>query len=183
MGQTDKPKRSSDSGHSTLLCRFTLEKKEQLNILLVEDAHSDIALTELALTATGIPLTLNKIKRGEELIARLSIDRRCHADALPDLILLDLGLPGMNGFEIMDEMAEMSPNIRAIPIVILTAQSQFEYICKDSPLYIMAYLQKPCSAEQLKDILTRVQLGCGVISPAHRNPEGKTEITYVRIGS
>src|SRR5690349_10773277 len=77
---------------------------DHIHILLVEDVPSDALLTRIALERTNIPFALSKIGRGDEVISRLCISQRICPSQVPDLIMLDLGLPGMDGFEILSEL-------------------------------------------------------------------------------
>lgn len=131
--------------------------EEEVKILLVEDTYSDVLLTRISLEATKVPFSLSKIMRGDEVISRLSISQLCCPSEIPDLIMLDLGLPGMDGFEILAEMAQMPASVRSIPIVILTAHKHFGYVSKTYPLCVMAYLTKPCNSGELREILNRVK--------------------------
>lgn len=133
-------------------------RKRSLDILLVEDVFSDAALTRIALEATGISHTLSRIKSGDEVLAHLGVRRRLPHQPLPDVILLDLGLPMMDGFEVLAEMMQASPEIRSVPIVILTAHQHFEYLRSVYPfLCIMDYINKPCSPPDMRRILSHVQ--------------------------
>ncbi len=126
---------------------------DPLDIVLVEDMHSDAMLTKISLNASKIPYNLTLLRRGELLMPSL------RKQGTPDLILLDLGLPDMDGFEILAALSEQSANMRAVPIVILTGHQHFEYVRKIYPLHIMGYINKPCNAQDMRDVLTRIQRG------------------------
>lgn len=129
----------------------------KLSILLVEDIGSDAILTKIALDAAHVPYALSKIRHGNEVLPYLRIRKKACPEDLPDLILLDLGLPGMDGFEILAELTHASPGIRSIPLVILTAYPHFEYLRSTYPhLHIIEHLAKPCSAEKMRPILAKV---------------------------
>lgn len=130
----------------------------QLNILLVEDVQSDAMLTRIALDATKIPYNLSKVKRGDDVLPRLTINRVACPSELPDIIMLDLGLPVMDGFEILAEMAALPASIRHIPIVILTGHKHFEYLCNTYPyLHIIGYVSKPCPVEEIQRLLLQAR--------------------------
>lgn len=130
---------------------------DNLQIMLAEDVRADAVLTKLALEATNIPVSISRIRKGDEVLSKLSHGRMCYPSRLPDLIMLDLGLPGMDGFEILDELSGMPSSLRAIPIVILTGHENFDYVRDVYPLYIVDYMKKPCSAARMTEILTRVR--------------------------
>lgn len=125
-----------------------------LDILLVEDVLSDALLTRIALDGAHIPYKLSTLRNGSQLLPYLERYRRHY----PDLILLDLGLPGMSGFDVLNVLATNPPAIRSIPIVILTGLTYGEYFLGDSyPLCILDYIEKPCSANKMGDILARAR--------------------------
>ncbi len=129
---------------------------ERLDVLLIEDADADALLTRIALEETKIPFVLTRLRRGDEVFYNLA--RMLKPVKKPDLILLDLGLPGMDGFDVLEEIAQMRADIRDIPIAILTAHQHFDYICSTYPyLNIVGYLNKPCSMEEMRTMLTRAR--------------------------
>ncbi len=86
------------------------------SLLLVEDSSSDEALSLRAIYSSGVPCQVNIIRHGIELINSLpDIEKR-----LPDLIVLDFHLPGLNGLEILRELRK-NERTRRIPIVMLSA--------------------------------------------------------------
>lgn len=128
---------------------------KKLNILLVEDTNADALLTRIAIEQTNIPCHISRVARGDSMLSGLRSKQQLCPKEIPDLILLDLGLPGMDGFEILAELSRMSPLMRSIPIVILTTYENFEYIGKIYPLNVQAYFNKPCKTGELKAVLER----------------------------
>ncbi len=125
---------------------------EPLNILMIEDVYSDAMIIKITLDSTKISYELSKIRRGDTVLRHLRISSM--VAELPDLILLDLGLPGMDGFELLSEISELSATIRHIPIVILTAHKHFEYLQNAYPaLHIIGYMNKPCSTADIRRFL------------------------------
>jgi CheY-like chemotaxis protein len=128
------------------LSHYGLEKP--LHILLVEDTMSDALLIRTALDDACLPYHLQRLRGGDEVLPWLALARG--ENALPDVILLDLGLPRMDGFELLSELAASGMALRAIPIVILTGYEDFEYVRKSYNLHVPAYLTKPCHSEKLR---------------------------------
>lgn len=124
-----------------------------LEVLLVEDAFGDALLMRVALDAAHVPYKLSTLRLGNQVLPYLEKSR----SHMPDVILLDLGLPGMDGFEILASLAENPLAVRSIPIVILTGHRDFEYIQGNYPLCIIDYVNKPCDVQRLRDILMRIR--------------------------
>jgi len=74
----------------------------------------------------------------------------------PSLVLLDIGMPGMNGLEVMQLIHEQSP---ALPVVILSGQSDTETVKKMAALGAAEYLTKPIHLETLRDQFVRDMIG------------------------
>jgi len=126
---------------------------ELVKIMLIEDTNADVLLTKKSLEETGISFTLECIKRGDDALAQLQSKTLFQTHLQPDLIMLDLEIPGMDGFEVLAELGRMPASIRAIPIVILTAHRNFEYIRTTYPLCVLLYSNKPCNPDELKKVL------------------------------
>jgi len=127
-----------------------------LNILLVEDSVGDEILTRKAIDATHVEYNLKHIRTGTGVMPYLS---QCYDLGLkiPDLMLLDLGLPGIDGFMVLSQL-ELAPiSIRVIPIIVLTGYKDFSDICRTYDLPLFAYLPKPCRAETMKEMLTAMK--------------------------
>ena len=83
---------------------MTERKIDVVNILLVEDSHTDIDLTREGLEMGKLANNLTVIEDGDEALAFLRMDGE-HAEAIrPDLVLLDLNLPGKDGREVLEEI-------------------------------------------------------------------------------
>ena len=92
--------------------------RRPLTILQVEDNPSDVALTAYALKASGISHSVHVVNDGGQALAFLrSPDDPAHPR--PDLILLDMSLPGMNGHEVLREI-KCDSALKAIPVVIFS---------------------------------------------------------------
>ena len=128
-----------------------------LRILLVEDDAADASLTQIALDATNIPCDVMRLEKGDEVIPYLTKSSHLLPNVLPDLIMLDLGLPKQDGFEIISELAALPAAMRNVPIVILTGYEHFSYLTQHYQLWIPAYLNKPCDSVEMADVLSRIR--------------------------
>ncbi|MGB7443040.1 MAG: response regulator [Coleofasciculaceae cyanobacterium] len=113
-----------------------------VEILLIEDDPGDIMLIKQALRRSQLMLPLNVVNDGEDALAYLRREREFAKAVRPDLILLDLNLPGMNGREVLQEI-KSDEQLKYIPIVVLTTSDSDEEILKSYKLGANAYVTKP----------------------------------------
>jgi len=116
-------------------------------ILLVDD-DVDIGFTvDLTLSKSGYEMKY--VKSGEECIDLLE-----KTDYKPDLILLDIMMPGMNGWEVYKRLKE-TPGLEKIPIVFLTAR--VDHTAEDAGKFLGDdYIEKPYDAEDLKKRILKI---------------------------
>jgi chemotaxis family two-component system response regulator Rcp1 len=124
--------------------------------LLVEDNPGDVRLTVEALKEGKI---CNNLSVAADGVAAMAILRREgeHADApRPDLILLDLNLPKKDGREVLVEIKQ-DPDLRRIPVVILTTSSDEADILKSYNLHANCYITKPVNFDQFTAVVRSVE--------------------------
>lgn len=92
---------------------------KSFQILLVEDDPGDVELTRIGLSQLNLDLELAIVDNGEAALAYLHQQGEYANSPRPDLILLDLNLPGLSGREILQEVKQ-SHNLKLIPVVVLT---------------------------------------------------------------
>lgn len=115
-------------------------------ILLVEDSPSDLALTVDVLRAGRILNEMHTVRDGEAAMRYLRGEGEYEGAALPDLIILDLNLPRMDGREVLAEV-KRDPRLRAIPVVILTTSAAETDVVQTYNLQANAYITKPVGLE------------------------------------
>lgn len=121
-------------------------------ILLVEDNLDDVELTRLGFQRSKLSLNLHHVENGEECMAFLRKQGR-YADApAPDLILLDLNMPVMSGYEVMRQMAS-DPELSHIPVVILTSSANEADILEMYKLRCSSYIVKPVDFNQFARVI------------------------------
>jgi CheY-like chemotaxis protein len=131
---------------------MTLNSGDPVEILLAEDNPGDIRLTEKALEQGKIVNNLHVVNDGVEAMAYLRQEGE-YADAQrPDLILLDLNMPRKDGQEVMAEMQE-DPDLRRLPVVVLTSSEAEEDIIESYELNANAYLTKPVDFDGFLDVI------------------------------
>lgn len=127
-----------------------------VQMLLVEDNPGDIRLTEETLRDAKVMVNLHVVGDGVEAMAFLRKESK-HANApRPDLVLLDLNLPKKDGREVLAEMKQ-DPDLRRIPVVILTISNGQEDILKSYNLHANAYVTKPLNLEQFAKIVKAIE--------------------------
>ncbi len=113
-----------------------------IEILLVEDNQGDARLTHEALRDSRVLNRLNHVKDGVEALAYLRKERAYADVSRPDLILLDLNLPRMDGRELLAIVKEDAA-LQRIPVVVLTTSQAEEDILRSYELRANAYVTKP----------------------------------------
>ena len=127
-------------------------------ILMAEDDEDDRFLLENAANELTFPIEVSFVKDGEQLLDYLSHikeDTRSSPTNPPDLILLDINLPGKNGLEALESI-KTNESLRSIPVVIWSTSSQKNHILKAGELGAVDYVIKPDTFEGLIEALKRV---------------------------
>jgi len=128
-------------------------------VLIAEDDPADIFLLRRAFAGAGVPAGLNFVRDGQEAVDYLHGDHQ-YADRavypLPQLVLLDLKMPRMNGFDVLDWVRKQ-PGLKRLLVTVLTSSDQPEDINRAYDLGANSYLLKPQNLEQLSDLVKRVE--------------------------
>jgi CheY-like chemotaxis protein len=127
-----------------------------IEILLVEDNPGDVRLTREALKDGKIRNNLSVVMDGEEVMVYLHKEGKYKDAPLTDLILLDLNLPKKNGREVLAEI-KTDPNLRRIPVVILTVSKADEDIIKSYDLHANCYIIKPVNLDRFIKVVKSVE--------------------------
>jgi two-component system, chemotaxis family, response regulator Rcp1 len=127
-----------------------------INILLVEDNPADVRLTEEALKEAANALTrLHVASDGAEALDFLH-RRGEYANApRPDLMLLDLNLPRIDGRQVLAEV-KADPDLRRIPVVVLTTSPSEDDILHAYDQHVNSYIRKPVDLDQFFDVLKAI---------------------------
>jgi len=114
-------------------------------ILLIEDSQDDIALTLRAFKKCNIKNTVNIIEDGQDALDYISCKGKFEGKDpldLPTVVLLDINLPKVNGFEILKAFRENEAT-KFLPVVILTSSKEERDIINGYSLGANSYIQKP----------------------------------------
>lgn len=127
-----------------------------INILLVEDNPGDARLTIEALKEGKFNNRLIHVSDGVEALAYLRKEGD-YLDAIhPDLILLDLNMPRKDGRETLQEI-KTDPDLRRIPVVILTTSKAEEDVFRSYDLHANCYITKPVQLPQFFDVVRNIE--------------------------
>lgn len=128
------------------------------SVLLVEDDPGDQALTRRALEKGKIKVDLRIVCDGEEALHYLR-RQGDYADPAssprPDLVLLDLNLPKVDGRQVLEQMRD-DDSLRRIPVVALTTSKQEEDIVKTYELGVNSYITKPVEMQSFVETLQQL---------------------------
>jgi two-component system, chemotaxis family, response regulator Rcp1 len=116
-------------------------------ILLAEDNDNDVELTRQGFKKCKLLLNLHHVRDGVECLAFLRKQGKYATAPTPDLLLLDINMPRMDGREVLAEMVG-DETLNAIPVVVLTTSAQDEEILKMYKLRCNSYIIKPVDFEQ-----------------------------------
>jgi two-component system, chemotaxis family, response regulator Rcp1 len=152
----------SDQLCSDVAVRFRLKldltevvMEHVLHVLLVEDSPGDIRLTREAFHDANTNLELSVVTDGVEALAFLRREGDYAGAIRPELILLDLNMPRMDGREVLAHL-KADDNLKTIPVVILTTSDSEGDIVKSYELSANCYLCKPVDLEQFEDLVKSI---------------------------
>lgn len=128
-----------------------------INILLVEDNPDDVELTILALEKNNIANPVKVVRDGQEALDYLFYKGKyANADHdLPNLILLDLKLPKVDGIDVLHEI-KGDRKLKLIPVVVLTSSKEDNDILKSYDLGVNSYIRKPVDFDQFVDTVKQI---------------------------
>ena len=126
-----------------------------IDVLLVEDDPGDVLLTAEALELSPVPSTLHVVGDGEQAMHFLRRTSDFTGAPRPGLILLDLNLPRRDGLQVLAEL-KADPELRVIPVVILTTSQSEEDILRSYSLHANAFVSKPVDVERFMDVIRQI---------------------------
>ena len=127
---------------------------QQIHILLVDDNEGDILLTREALDDARI---INKISIAYDGVEAIRFLRRnVNSAEMPDLILLDINLPKMDGTEVLSTIKN-DPQLKRIPVIMLTTSSAEKDILASYNNYANCYITKPVDLDRFMDVVRTIE--------------------------
>jgi CheY-like chemotaxis protein len=125
-------------------------------ILLVEDNQDDVVLTRRGFERAKLMVNLHHVANGRACMSFLRKQGEYEGAPTPDLILLDLNMPIMDGRQVMEEIAS-DESLRHLPVVILTTSNSERDLLDMYELRCSTYITKPVDFQQFQRVVTGIQ--------------------------
>lgn len=129
---------------------------KQVHILLVEDNEGDILLTTEALSEKRMINSVDVVRDGWEAIRYLEKKDNYREVKMPDIILLDINLPKLNGQEVLRNIKK-NPDLLHIPVIMLTTSSNGKDISESYNNHVNCYITKPVEANRFQQVLSSIE--------------------------
>lgn len=127
-----------------------------IQILMVEDDPADVELTRESLEQSKLELNMTVVHDGGEALDYLYRCGPYRNAARPDLILLDLNLPGKNGRDVLDNI-KRDKDMKGIPVVVLTTSRSQADVADLYRLGCNCYVQKPLGLEEFNQVIQSIE--------------------------
>ncbi|MBU0595587.1 response regulator [Candidatus Bipolaricaulota bacterium] len=135
---------------------ITKTSARPIEILLVEDNEGDARLAGEALMEAKVRNNVSWVSDGAEAMRFLRREGRHASAPEPDVILLDLNLPGMDGREVLTEIKK-NKDLHHIPVVVLSSSSDDEDVARSYDLHANCYITKPIDLDQFLKVVRAIE--------------------------
>ncbi|MET0789010.1 MAG: response regulator [Cellulomonas sp.] len=126
-----------------------------IDVLLVEDDPGDVLMTREAFEDNKLRNRLSVVSDGVSALEFLRKEGEHVGAPTPDLILLDLNLPRMDGREVLQALKE-DAGLRSIPVVVLTTSEAEEDVVRSYSLHANAYVTKPVDFDRFIEVVRQI---------------------------
>lgn len=126
-----------------------------VEILLVEDSPGDVRLTQEALKEAKVRNNLVAVSDGETAMRYLLRQAEYQDAPRPDLVILDLNLPGKDGREVLREVKTHN-DLRRIPVVVLTTSADEQDVLRSYDLHANCFITKPVAMSSFVEVVQRI---------------------------
>ncbi|MBQ0979958.1 response regulator [Micromonospora zamorensis] len=131
------------------------DSAQPVRILVVDDDPGDVLMIEEALADSDVDKVIDVVSDGEEAMEFLRAEGRHEHARRPDVILLDLNMPRMDGRQVLGAVKQ-DEDLRTIPIVVLTTSNADTDIVGSYTLQANAYVTKPIDLDDFNDVVRRI---------------------------
>ena len=130
--------------------------RRPIRILMVEDDPADIELTQEALKSAEVELEWTVMNNGEDALDFLYALEGDRNAVRPDLILLDLNLPGIDGRQVLKRI-KADARLKSIPVIVLSTSEDKEDIFKSYQMHANSYITKPVDYHQFEKVVKTIE--------------------------
>jgi CheY-like chemotaxis protein len=131
------------------------EGERQIEVLLVEDDPGDVMMTREAFQDYKLHNELHVVSDGAEAMAFLRQEGEYAGRPRPDLVLLDLNLPRMDGRQVLESI-KSDPDLASIPVVVLTTSENEDDVLRSYSLHANAYVTKPLDFARFIEVIRQI---------------------------
>ncbi len=126
-----------------------------IEILLVEDNPADANLVRRKMSGANTPNSVHVVHTGVDALAFVGKEGEFQEAPRPDMVLLDLNIPGLDGREVLEHM-KSEPSLRTIPVVVLTSSEAPDDIAHAYELGANAYVRKPIDLDGYRQLVAAI---------------------------
>ncbi len=153
----EKERIKSDEGKTAAGSETDVKATAQpLDILLVEDNPADVRMTREALEISGVPHQLHVVEDGVDALSYLCQTIQFDDAPKPDVVLLDLNIPRLNGHEVLNEIKRRD-ELKDIPVVVLTSSEKDQDVLRSFGMQADRYVTKPAGLEAFVWEMKKIQ--------------------------
>jgi len=129
-------------------------KKEEFKLMLVEDSEADILLTKKAIENGHYSVELEIFRDGMSALEFLGDEK--NVDLLPDLIILDINMPGLNGFEVLKEIKDTF-RLKHLSVIMFSTSDTNDDLLMAYRLGASSFVKKPIDFAEFKELMDALQ--------------------------
>ena len=133
-----------------------LNNKGNVNILLIEDNHADIRMIKEIFNEFNPKINMETVTNGVEALKFLNKEHEYENSINPNVIFLDLNIPLINGFEVLEEI-KGNNKLNHIPVIVLTTSHAKEDYLKVQELQADCFIPKPLRYDEYKRLLQHIE--------------------------
>lgn len=142
-----------------------MDETKPIDILLVDDSEDDVVIAQRAFKKGRILNNLYIARSGQEALDFIYHEGKYKDETIPTpgLILLDINMPNMNGFQVLEKL-KADPKYRIIPVIMLTISDRDEDIVRSYTNGAVSYITKPIGFEAFVKIIEQFEIYWAMVS-------------------